>query len=391
MVSPYSVRGQITVGVTVNGINVPIHASGFNTVNVFSNTLDVLPSASVSFEDLTGALFDQMPISSGTPFQVAVGDGRTSLTIPFKVSGVPSIKRKDTRTTYELNGVYDRLKFIMDRPKIPYPNMPSMAVCAALAGECGLRPDVHPTNDIMTWFAGPNQTYADFFHAVVDRGYRDGQSIMATAVTDTGVCKYKNLTQVMREGPKALFQQGYDGGTEIVQYEISDHMGLGNMKMNHGLRLIQEKLDGEAKKLTSFSVPLLSGSLGMNAGDKAATNNARTEYAAPDVGNTHENYKEAEYQNKRGRLTFGVRIHVLCRQPQSAHIFDLVEFRVRNPSTGKPSVYNGRYMVFSKRRVAQGAQYHEILELASQGVNGDGGGQFLSPTSILSAFTGGFF
>lgn len=387
----FSANEQVVLGLNVNGIDVPIHSDGYNQVSVYSNSVDVLPSSEISFKDSTGALFDQMPVSSGTPFTVTIGGYTGRLTIPMKISGVPSITRDGIATLYTINGIYDKLKFMMDRPKLPYLNMPSMAVCAAVAAECGLRPDIHPTTDIMTWFAGPNQTFADFFHSVVDRGYRDAKSIMAAAVLDTGIMRYKNLSQVMQEGPKTVFQQGYGGGTEIIGYQVSDHMGFGNMKMNHGLRLIQEQLTGEANKLVSFAVPLLSGSLGMNAADKAGTNNARTEYAAPDAGNTHENYKQAEYQNKRGRVTFGLRVNVMCKEPQDAHVYDLVEFKVRNPATGQPSVYNGRYIVMSKTRHAAGAHYYEKLELASQGINGDTSGQFLSPSSILNSFTNGLF
>lgn len=387
----FSANEQVVLGLNVNGIEVPISSDGYNSVNVYTNTVDVLPSSEIIFKDGTGALFDNMPVSSGTPFSVTIGGYTGRLTIPMKVSGVPSIQRDGLAVIYTINGIYDKLKFVMDRPVMPYLNMPSMAVCAAVAGECGLAPDVHPTTDAMTWFAGPNQTYADFMHSVVDRGYKDAKSIMSATVLDTGILRYRNLTQVMQEGPKALFQQGYEGGTEIIGYSFSDHMGFGNMKMNHGLRLIQEQLTGEAQKLVSFAVPLLSGSLGMNAADKAGTNNARTEYAAPDVGNTHENYKQAEYQNKRGRVTFGLRVNILCKEPQDAHVFDLVEFKVRNPATDQPSVYNGLYIVVSKTRHASGAHYFEKLELASQGISGDTSGQFLSPSSILSSFTKGLF
>ena len=387
----FGVTGQVTVAVNVNGTPISIKESGYNEVNIFSNTLDVLPSATISFEDLSGELFDTMSVSSGTPFEVTVGNGDSFKTIGFKVSGVPSIKRRDIRTTYQINGVFDKLKYVMDRPKIPYPNMPSMAACSAIASDCGLKPEIHSTNDKMTWFAGPNQTFADFLHSIVDRGYKDEKSIMATAVLDSGVLRYKNLTQVMKEGSKKTFQQGYNEGVLITGYEIADHMGLGNMKMNHGLRLVQEQLTGEANKLINFAIPLLSSSLGMNAGDKKGMNNARTEYAAPDLGNTFKEYKQAEYQNKRGRVSFGVRVYVLCKEMvEDVDIFDLVDFRVRNPSTGNPSIYNGKYIVFSKRRVAKGSLYHEIYELASQGIDGDHSGQFLSPSSMLKSFNLGF-
>jgi hypothetical protein len=88
-----------------------------------------------------------------------------------------------------------------------------------------------------------------------------------------------------------------------------------------------------------------------------------------DVGNTHDNYEKALYQNLRFANLFSLDVEFLIQTPTPFTLFDTFTFSVDQEANKQDVAYAGTYTIAAKSFLIMGANYAEKLLGTRQGTN----------------------
>jgi hypothetical protein len=249
----------------------------------------------------------------------------------------------------------------------------SSAALQKIAADCGLQYDGVNTNDSMNWLLA-RKPYASLARQIADHGYVDKNSMMALGLTSEGVLKYRDLSQLVKQAAIATVNYGAvpsDGSLNVPilgEPKFKTKSGLLNSIFKYGTRVVKENLNGTADTYTKTNITLLSNNLDINTGVYDQLGNVRNEYAPPDGGNTHDNYRLAEHQNRQGLAAFATTIDVMCMGAYGLSLFDVVNFKQASSSGNDISQnYNGKYFIGAKTKYVSGTMYYEKYTLYGQG------------------------
>jgi hypothetical protein len=223
-------------------------------------------------------------------------------------------------------------------------------------------------------------------HFVSNYGWSNNNSIFSLAVTDRGEMRYRDIDVLMKEKPVTVFYNGKLMSSDanvpnralIAGAQFKNMAGYANIHSNYGMKVSQERADGEAESIDKFEMSKGSAFVEQNKKTKEETGTTRSVYIPPDNGNCHKNFARAYHQNKMGRLSFKNFAYVLTPQPSNCDLLDLVKCSLMRPRGSEYDDMNsGNYIVTGKTRVIQGNVYCEKLELSAQGRGSDPHGELL--------------
>jgi hypothetical protein len=92
-------------------------------------------------------------------------------------------------------------------------------------------------------------------------------------------------------------------------------------------------------------------------------------YGGIDVGNTHENYERALYQNIRIANTYSLDVEFLMQSPTNMGLFDTFVFAVDQEANKQDAPFAGTYTTVGRSMLITGAQFAEKILGTRTGLN----------------------
>jgi len=378
----FIVNGHFYIEIKSNGKVLPYPPGTFDYIMIIQNTLQLLPTLTIELNDSSYLAQRDFPMVDGTPLSVKMGtinEKEAPIEMRFRVISTP-------RMTAFGSGSRQRIKAILDCDKIfSVPDKSykgtSADVISEIAKECGLNPETDITNDSMTWLP-LRKKLGQFMYAITDYAWSDDKSFFAMGITDTHKLRLKNISLLKKEEPKVQIFYSENPpqsqiGTKIqaTNFEFSSVSGYSNTTFNYGMRSVQDKMDGSANEYTKLEVDKNSNFLEMSKNSKSKVGIARSFGAPIDLGNTHEKFEKARYQNKRSAATYGVRANIQLGNPSTAELLDLINLYTPRSRGDANDMFNGNYILTAKTRLVTGNVYTEKVTLVSQGRGLDPNGE----------------
>lgn len=370
------VIGNFYLDLKVGGEPIEANPTTLTQFQIINTIHQSLPSITIGFKDASGDLTRLFKYGDGTPIDVDVGvaGGHVYRGLKFAMLGTVRGSPTDSSIGLTLSGVLNNIGYlrkIVDK----HVEGNSSDVFTKWAQEVGLQVDVDTTNDKMTWL--PNRTsVAEYMKHVAERSFSSATSCLITAVTDTGVAKFKDLDKIIQGKAKRTFAHGPDTAGEdaipIMQYEVASKTHVANSSRGYGATSMTNNMDGSVVELNKIDIRQLANAIPMSKeftkviGDLG---NRIMQLPTPS-GNTHDKWNEAIHNNKRIKSSYAFDIHVLTDTPSQVELLDLVKFRPMNHATRTIiNELDGDYIVTAITKTIVKRTYLEKLTLTSQGTS----------------------
>lgn len=250
---------------------------------------------------------------------------------------------------------------------------PSSDVMQQIATTCGFQYNGVTTNDTQVWVQR-NRTYGEFAKTITERGYIDDGSYLVSGVDPTGTLFYKDVNNLAPSKINIVLGQLISGSYTAMEYHPIANSGLTNkMQGYQHTRFDQSMVGSTAESLsTSYDqitfTPDVPGYY-VNQTISQQISTGYKSFGGIDVGNTHDAYEKAIYQNRRFASLFSLGVEFIMYTPTELTLFDRFTFAVDTESQKQDVPYAGTYTIAAKAIFITGATYAEKLLGVRQGVN----------------------
>jgi hypothetical protein len=231
-------------------------------------------------------------------------------------------------------------------------------------------------NDSQVW-TFDNIPFHEAARRISERGHISDMSCMQLGLDLDGTLFYKNVSQMGTPTTLLVYPGGSKQGHPIVSYKPRSLAGSKNQQSGYRKTRIEQDLFNSDIWKTHKTVAFQKNEPGSLQVDNTVRNKlvqSRVEYAPIDVGNVHETYEQALYQNRRISSLFNVGLDVLAMAPTTVRLFDTVSmlFNINSPEVATNiKQYNGEFLVSSRVVCLQGQEVTEKLELTRRTLNVD--------------------
>jgi len=379
-----NIGGMLSLGVFVNGRELPMYAGGFEEVIIVQNVALHVPQFRIIYLDSSDIISRMTPIIDGTPISIRMGipnSDEAPYEFQFRSFSSPLQNTSSgPRAKYTIAGFLDTMRYLRGSAEGGKRGTSAQAI-EEIANRCGLESLVDPTNDEMMWLSG-STSHCKWAAQVASHGWKDERSLMKHGLDEKKILHYANITDRIIAEPKATFwvaAQPQNPRTPLLhvhKWTPKSRAGILNNMFNYGSRLVEQSNSGATEVTGNVQATLISGNLEINKDLREQIGTVRREYVPPPSGNQHPKYNIARYQNEKLQAAFSTKLEVTIAQPGNLTLFDPVEVYISSES-GSSQLYSGKYIVTAKARYATGTMYYEKYELCSQGRQADPGDQMV--------------
>ena len=364
----YVVSGRIEISLFINNIEFPLDALNLmNFLHIGYWTRGILPTLHLSVFDARHTL-DTVQLQDGIPLRVTV----KAINTPTITYNFRKFHHKKTFNgngfIYEMDGYYDCVKYWAGTSLTGIQGT-SNEVLSQIASTCGLTFDGTSTNDSQLWLPR-NRTYGEFANKIKQRGYASSSSYMELCVNPDGLMRYKDVNNLTAPTQKIVLGQYLQGSYTCVEYLPKARSGITNKMTGYQNTRYAQSMVGTLQTPNS-SVTFTPDSNAPLFNTAVQTQVARgyQTYGGLDVGNTHENYETAIYQNMRFANTYSLDVEFLLSTPTTFHVLDNFTFSVDQEANKQDQAYAGTYIIAGKSIFVTGSTYAEKLLGTRQGTN----------------------
>jgi hypothetical protein len=367
---PYSVQGRIEVTILINGTEFPLDA--INTLNYLQiawTTRTILPTFRLGVFDGRHVL-DNLDLQDGIPVSIVVKPlGFNSVTFNFR-------KYDHTKTfngsgfTYEMDGYLDFPKFWTGTTLAGIRGTSSDAL-SSIASQCGLTFDGVATSDSQLWMPR-NRTFGEWAYAIKKRGFISETSYMELGINPDGTMVYRDVTQLPAPQVTLILGQFKQGAFTAMDYMPKARSGLNNKMTGYqNTRYQQSMVIADSLSTPNSTVDIQPDTTAplYNKTVQGLVQRGYQSYGGIDVGNTHDNYERAMYQNIRVANTYSLDVEFLVQTPTNMSLFDTFTFSVDQESNKQDAPYAGTYTTVGRSMLITGAQFAEKILGTRQGLN----------------------
>jgi hypothetical protein len=373
------IKTGVLLGVHINGNEYKLESNGFKKLTLVSNKRMSVPTFEFVFADLTDKINKEITLADGVPIEFHVGRSVDKFDV-YKMR-VYNYKRDPHQTIpfYTVYGYLDVPKWFLQSWKLAIEDVGS-AVIEAVAGECGLEPEVDATNDFMIWL--PNRRRACMFAKhIAEHAYLDDSSAFVMGVTLDKKLKLKNLTTLPSSGE--TFAPGNQPNTaNVVDNRYLTGSGYGNSIGGYAHKVWPQLLTMEAEPIEELALTRKTQHLQLNVELKdMLTDNGRLDFGPINAGNVHIFWDQARYQNYRTAMMYGMGVELLIdqRTPFDYDLFTPFNYEAYDPpSTGEAQIadqFRSLYYVTAKAVYITEGNYYEKFQGYSTGNNADPDGK----------------
>lgn len=358
---------------------------------------------SVELTEGNGALFPAFRIVMGDPYSTymtgekALTDGnKFSITIgksmsdknckprKYRLFGKKPINRAENPQML-IVGIVDAPNLVYAKPIEAYKGT-SDAVLKQIADKAGLQYSGPGScngatmNDNQVWRnSGKNRGV--FAQDIARRGWMSPKSGMGMSITSAGEMRYRNLVDVINTPlPKIQFVFSHNAPKSdeddtkkfyLVKF-ANDHSSAGVTSgwQNYGSVRTQPCLSGEDKKSDKMEVCVPGKYVAVNQEIADMVGKVRRDVAPVDMGNVHENYEKAQFQNIKVLALFSQKMSLLVEQVTDVQLYDPVIYKQANADPTEPVSTTDVYIVVGKTiSIKAGTFYAERIEIARLSIN----------------------
>ncbi len=365
----YSVQGKLEVSIFINDVEFPLDT--MNTLNFMKITWwtrGILPMCHFGIFDARHSL-DKIELQDGIPLRIVIKPlGAKSVVYNFRKFDHKK-NFNGTGFEYEVDGYLDFPLYWSGTSSAGIRGTSSDAL-SQIASQCGLSYTGTSTNDSQLWIPR-NRTFGEFANEIKRRGYATANSYMELGVNPDGTMKYVDVQNLPAPTVTVVLGQYLQGAITAADYTPHAASGLPNKMTGYQNTRYDQSIVGTALSTANSSITFTPDSKSplFNTVVQKAVARGYQSYGGLDVGNVHENYEAAIYQNRRLANTYSLSVEFTIQTPTALKLFDTFTFSVDQEVNKQDAAYAGTYIVAGKVLAITGAQYAEKILGVRQGVN----------------------
>jgi len=365
----YVLSDRLEVSIFINDVEYPL-----DTMNVLDflhlgmSTRQLLPTCHFRIVDVMH-VFDSLSLQDGIPIRISLKPWQaTTQTYDFRKFHHKKTFN-GTEFSYEVDGYLAVPKYWAGTLTSSMRGT-SADIISSISATCGFTYDGDVTNDNQLWIPR-NRTYGEFATKIASRGYVNDSSYMVLGTGLDGKLHYKNITTLPPSKKTLTFGQATQGTYPVINYAPRATSGLSNRMTGYQHSRYTQSLLSETT-FDSFQSVTFTPDVKGPLFNTAIKNNIVTGYktfGGIDVGNTHENYDQAIYQNIRFANTYSMTVEFELFIPSELNLLDKFTFSVDTTQQMQDVAYSGDYIVAAKAQYIQGARFVEKILGTRQGTN----------------------
>lgn len=366
----YSVQGRIEVSVFINNIEFPLDV--LNTLNYMQiawTTRTILPTFRLGIFDARHVL-DNLQLQDGIPIRIVIKPlGLQTVTFNFRKYDHTKTFNK-TGFVYDMDGYLDFPKFWTGTTLAGFRGTSGDAL-SNIASQCGLNYDGVSTSDSQLWMPR-NRTFGEWAYNIKKRGFVSETSYMELGINPDGTMLYRDVTNLPAPNKTIILGQYQQGSMTAMEYTPKARSGLNNKMTGYqNTRTGQTIMSTTALTTPNSSVVVTPDATSplYNKTVQGLVSRGYQSYGGIDVGNTHENYERALYQNIRMANTYSLDVEFLMQSPTNMGLFDTFVFTVDQETNKQDAPFAGTYTTVGRSMVVQGSQFAEKILATRQGIN----------------------
>lgn len=303
-------HGRLSLDVQFNGDSFPFsELQELVHVHMVESLYQVVPALSLCVKDNGRWLSRGGYLSDGTLITIIVSSGAEDKMVKSTFSFRKGAHREDRSPgsmTYTIDGWLDVPHYMSYAARNPVTGT-SSSVLTSLAGDAGLSFVGDGTNDKQTWYPGGRPLHT-FAAAVAEHGWASDTSCMVLGVTLGKELIYKDVT-AMGEPVATLgvLDTNTQGVLPVTAIATDTASAAGNWQSGYGNVHLDQSLfeiDAQHTLHTNIGTRIENGTLQINNDLRPAQ--SRLTSGALRVGNGHDSYARAAYQNRRASQLFSV-------------------------------------------------------------------------------------
>lgn len=371
----FYVDKQLYFDFYLNGYSIPVTLTDINSLAIVNNRFDLLPALRLDIND-TKAIFSKGALSDGAIISIAVGNDQESALknmMEFMYVSSPSESVRRSSDRYLIYGLYNFPRFIYCQEPFGFHGTSNQCL-EALAKECGLDYDGIATTDEMTWLNG-NMKYGQFSKFIASHGYSSPTSLMETCVTLDRKLRYRNLNDIKTE---YTFTEAPVANTELEKKinlkEISfkNKAASNNSFYGYSNQMVDYNLDGSVNVNSEIAFDKTTNVVNVNKKLYDQSGVVRNEIRPTNIGNFHENWTKAYYQNKRYQALNSVEAVIYTDSWTPLEVLDGANISLIDPMTTSPDTVKAQKWIVDAKTIAiSGRSYVEKYVLSSSGMEAD--------------------
>jgi hypothetical protein len=240
-----------------------------------------------------------------------------------------------------------------------------------IASQCGLKFNGISTSDSQLWMPR-NRTFGEWANNIKKRGFVSDSSYMELGVNPDGTMLYKDVTQLPAPQTTIVLGQFQQGCLTAMDYMPKARSGMNNKMTGYQNTRTQQTIMSKAALTTSNATVTVTPDATSPLYNKTVQGlvaRGYQSYGGIDVGNTHDNYERALYQNIRIANTYSLDVEFLLQSPSNLGLFDTFAFSVDQETNKQDAPFAGTYTTVGRSMIVQGAQFAEKILGTRQGIN----------------------
>lgn len=371
----YSINDRIHIGIYFNGEEFPFErANALDCLHMSCSTKVAVPMLYLKLTDAIGWITNQPHIlSDSTRITVVVrtSNSSTQSTYSFRLNSAKHHMISNVGASYEMDGYFDVPKYWHSSVSTPLEGS-SNEVLQQIATGSDLKYRGQSTSDAQVWWPRNVQQH-EWARRISERGYASDQSCMQLGLDLDGILVYQDISSMGT--PTAKIAIGDIRPNTVIGTSFKPISVSGSMNHYSGYSSTHiEQNPLETKPFTQHThvafVKNEEGNLMVNTGVQRVVGQSRVSFASLSVGNVHENYERALYQNRRVNNLFSSGIEISTAERTEIQLLDTVQVSIDTPDQFM-KVYSGTYRVASRVVYVVGNNYSEKFELFRRTLNAE--------------------
>jgi len=365
----YTLSNRVEVSLYINDQEYPLDTNNvIDFLHIGSTTKAILPQIHIGLTDQTHAL-DKLELQDAIPIRVAIkGYGAPTVTYNFRKFD----HRRDYNGAcyvYQFDGYWDAPLYWAGTSLAGYRGA-SNDVLQQVAQACGLKYSGTSTSDTQLWMQR-NRTYGEFTRRVAAHGFINDKSYMVACVDLNGTLLYKDANNLPTAQLVVVANQLVDGAYTCMDASATAASGLNNKVTGYNYSHFDQSMAGATAQTEHATLAFTPDSRSplFNTTMKNAAGRGMISYAPIDVGNTHEMYQRAKYQNRRYANLYNLDVEFLMPQPTTLDLLKTYTFSSVDENDRKDIANSGDYTVAARSILIQGTQYGEKIVGTRHGTN----------------------
>jgi hypothetical protein len=364
----YQVTDRLECSVFINDTEFPLDTLNvLNYLHIAWTTRGILPTFRMGLFDARHSL-DTIQLQDGIPVRIVLKPLQsTSITFNFR-----KFNHRKTFNgmgfVYDMDGYLDFPLYWAGTALTGYQGTSDNAL-SQICSTCGLQYSGTSTNDSQLWMQR-NRTYAEFANTIKKRGYASSQSYMEMGVNPNGTLVYKDVMNLAAPTQTIVLGQYVQNAFTAVDYMPHAQSGMPNKMTGYqNTRYAQSMVSTLSTPNANVTFTPDSTAPLLNSALPPIIQRGYQSFGGIDVGNTHENYETAIYQNMRFANLFSLDVEFLIQTPTTFGLLDTFTFSVDQEQNKQDQAFAGTYVVAGRALAINGANYAEKILGTRMGTN----------------------